>query len=174
MTRLPLIALFLLPQAVMAQEMDRQPIINMVRGSPATPGGVALLDQAEIHLRAAIAQPENAAAELDAENGGFVRSMAAIAANAAMAARGDKGAAGVRATAVRAEACADGMVDRALELAALARAPGADHQFIATRLAQLDQGQDADGDGMSGEAGTECGMRQLRNLVARLAATAGL
>ncbi|MEN3953177.1 hypothetical protein [Iodidimonas sp. SYSU 1G8] len=173
MTRLPLIALLLLPQAAMAQEIDRQPIINIVRGSPATPGGLALLDRAESHLRAAIAKPENAAAELDADDGGFVRSVAAIAANAALAAQG-KGAEGLKATAVRAEACADGMVDRALALAAFARAPGADHQLIAARLAQLDQGQDADGDGMSGEAGTECGMRQLRNLVARLAATAGL
>ena len=159
---------------ITSQDMDRQPIINIVRGSPATPGGIALLDRAESHLRAAMAKPENTAAELEAEDGGFVRAMAAIAANAAMAARGDKGAAGLRTTAVRAEACADGMVDRALELAALARAPGADHQLIAARLALLDQGQDADQDGVIEEAGTECGMRQLRNLVGRLAATAGL
>jgi hypothetical protein len=173
MKRLPLFALLLLPQAAMAQQMDRQPIINMVRGSLATPGGVALLDQAESHLRAAIAQPENAAAELDSEDRGFIRSVAAIAANAAMAARGDKGAAGVRATALRAKACADGLVDRALELSSAARA-GAGLELIAVGLAQLDQGQDADSDGISGEAGKECGMRQLRNLVGRLAATAGL
>ena len=44
--RLAITILFVATTPVLAAQPDRQPLINITRGSPATPGGVALLTMA--------------------------------------------------------------------------------------------------------------------------------
>lgn len=146
---------------------DRQPIVNILRGSLATPGGVALLTLAEESLARAkaAADRQDAAAvgrELrassgDDDSGAFVRALAAIAANAALA--------GYSRTITPADAarigdCADGLADAA-------EAPAPD-------IERLRIGTDANGDGAVTWSLAECGLLQLRQIITQAASATGL
>jgi hypothetical protein len=152
--------------SALAQQPDRQPLLNITRGSPTTPGGTALLALAEASLtraKEAAARGDTAAAERefhtivgDSDSGGFVRSLAAIDANAALAAQSK---ALSPADAARIGDCASGLAD-----AAEAPSPS---------IERLEKGVDANGDGAVGWTLDECGLVQLRQMIGQMASPAG-
>ncbi len=145
----------------------RQPLVNILRGSAATPGGAALLSLAEASLaraKAAAGRGDMPAAERelrviagDQESGAFARAIAAIAANAALAGYSK---AITPADAARIGDCADGIAD-----AAEAPSPSLD---------RLENGIDANGDGKASWSLEECGLAQLRQITVQAAGASGL
>lgn len=160
----PALVLLLMALAApaMAQQPDRQPLLNITEGSPTTPGGVALLTLAADSLRRASAaaargDPAGLERELhavtgDAGSGAFVRALAAIAANAALAAQSK---AITPADAARIGDCASALAD-------IAEAPSPSPY-------RLEKGADANGDGAAGWTMDECGLDQLRQMIGQMA-----
>lgn len=167
MRALAVIAALLAAPPAPVQPPDRQPLVNITRGSPATPGGVALLTLAEASLaRAASAAARGDVAVVDRElraapgdsgSGTFVRALAAIAANAALAARSG---AMTPADAARLQDCAGGLADAA--------------ETASPSLDRLESGADANGDGAIGDGAAECGLGQFKRMAEQLAGAAGL
>ncbi|MBI1181495.1 MAG: hypothetical protein GC201_13140 [Alphaproteobacteria bacterium] len=168
--------------SVPAPSAARQPMLNITTGSPATPGGKALIDLAEQALvdarhaadRMVAGGPASAvAAALDGTPGagdriGFVRAVAGIAANAELAARAKDAPGSLPAAAARVDTCAGTLIDRAEAAAGLS-----DAAAVKRDLDALADGIDVNGDGTAGWSDGECGLAQLKALVAQMAADAG-
>lgn len=149
MMRLAIAILIVAAAPTTAAQPDRQPLAKLTRGSPATPGGMALLAMAQTSLSKAgtaidrgdaiAARRELLATQSDPDGGGFVRAVAAIAANAALAARSGSLSLG---DAARIVDCAGGLID----IAEAATHPGS----LAASVVRLQSGIDSDNDGAVG------------------------
>ena len=173
MMRLAIAILVFAATPALAGQPDRQPLINMTRGSPATPGGVALLTMAANSLSnasAAISRGDAVTAERelltiqgDTDSGGFVRAVAAIAANAALAARAGSLSQG---DAARIDDCVGGLIDAA--------EAASDPSGLAATVKRLQSGADTDNDRAIGWSASECGLVQLKQMIDQMAGAAGL
>jgi hypothetical protein len=128
--------------------------------------------------REALAAVAEALDPADIHATGFIRAVAAIAANAALASRVDGAPAALIQAAERLDACAGAIIEHAQQARDMSVAVGlgmeSRAEAVLDRLDRAAEGSDLDGDGAIGWAGSECGLLQMTQEVRQAAASAGL